>query len=650
MDFIWAGERQAVNQQKNFYIELKKQVDRIEICAVDNYQVWIDGKFVAYGPERTAAGYSRKKVLFLDGASFIEIKVIAHGVPTYMCDFQLPFFGTELYDGEKLVYTSKDFSCRVDLLRDEKTCRYSRQRGFVEKQTLAENKYAEIETYEVDAPILLDGIGDTASYQQMDFERFEEKPFVGFDLLTKPWWEDIPEYVTPEGHFSIEKDFLTLKEGYKEILFSLPCIKTGFLNVEVDSHGESEIYIVFDEILNENKWNFRRSDCNDLFVYTCKNGRYQHLSAEPYTMKYIKVIYKGAVTVKPSLVLYENSKFRFDYVGDEKIVSIIEAAKNTFAQNAVDIFTDCAGRERAGWLCDSYFTAKAERFFTGENEIERNFLENFILSKTDELPQGMLPMCFPSQHDENSFIPNWAMWYVIELKDYFDRTQDRELIDRAKEKVYGVIEYFEKFKNGYGLLENLQSWIFVEHSIANTLDYVKGVNFPSNIVYSAMLKAAGELYADESLLVQAEYIKQQVVKYAFNGKLFVDNAEVVEGKIVPFTDHISETCQYYALFFHIMEDENYATFIKENFGPNRKAGFDYVGKSNVFIGNYLRLFWLYEQKEYDMVLSESVEYFYEMSKKTGTLWEHDQAKASCNHGFASVIAVLLLRALVYKEG
>ena len=135
----------------------------MEICAVDNYQVWIDGKFVAYGPERTAAGYSRKKVLFLNGANFLEIKVIAHGVPTYMCDFQLPFFGIEVYNGEQLVYSSKDFACRVDLLRDEKVFRYSRQRGFVEKQTLAESEYAEIETYEVDAPILLDGIGDTAS-------------------------------------------------------------------------------------------------------------------------------------------------------------------------------------------------------------------------------------------------------------------------------------------------------------------------------------------------------------------------------------------------------------------------------------------------------------------------------------------------------
>jgi hypothetical protein len=60
MDFIWAGDRKAINQQKNFYITLKKRVDRIEICAVDNYQVFVDGKFFAYGPERTAAGYSRK--------------------------------------------------------------------------------------------------------------------------------------------------------------------------------------------------------------------------------------------------------------------------------------------------------------------------------------------------------------------------------------------------------------------------------------------------------------------------------------------------------------------------------------------------------------------------------------------------------------
>ena len=38
-----------------------------------------------------------------------------------------------------------------------------------------------------------------------------------------------------------------------------------------------------------------------------------------------------------------------------------------------------------------------------------------------------------------------------------------------------------------------------------------------------------------------------------------------------------------------------------------------------------------------------------MAEKTGTLWEHDRPSASCNHGFTSVAAVLLLKcALGYK--
>ena len=38
-----------------------------------------------------------------------------------------------------------------------------------------------------------------------------------------------------------------------------------------------------------------------------------------------------------------------------------------------------------------------------------------------------------------------------------------------------------------------------------------------------------------------------------------------------------------------------------------------------------------------------------MAQETGSLWEHDLPTASCNHGFASVIAVILISALLgYK--
>ena len=34
-------------------------------------------------------------------------------------------------------------------------------------------------------------------------------------------------------------------------------------------------------------------------------------------------------------------------------------------------------------------------------------------------------------------------------------------------------------------------------------------------------------------------------------------------------------------------------------------------------------------------------YYLGMAEKTGTLWEFDSPTASCNHGFASYIALLL---------
>ena len=84
----------------------------------------------------------------------------------------------------------------------------------------------------------------------------------------------------------------------------------------------------------------------------------------------------------------------------------------------------------------------------------------------------------------------------------------------------------------------------------------------------------------------------------------------------------------------------------DEFGPFRKKEtHSHIGRSNMFIGNFLRWFWLCEEKRYDLILKETVPVFYPMAIKTGTLWEHNDSHANCNHGFASVILVLLLRSI-----
>ena len=107
-------------------------------------------------------------------------------------------------------------------------------------------------------------------------------------------------------------------------------------------------------------------------------------------------------------------------------------------------------------------------------------------------------MCYPADVDGGGFIPNWAMWFILELKDYKERTGDSEFVSLFKNRVYRLLDWFEKYENTDGLLEDLPGWVFVEWSKAN--DFVQDVNFPSNMLYSSALCAVGELFADEELM------------------------------------------------------------------------------------------------------------------------------------------------------
>ncbi|MFQ9737640.1 MAG: hypothetical protein ACLR06_07850 [Christensenellaceae bacterium] len=269
--------------------------------------------------------------------------------------------------------------------------------------------------------------------------------------------------------------------------------------------------------------------------------------------------------------------------------AVFEAAAATFRQNAVDIFTDCPGRERAGWLCDSYFSAQAERLFTGRNEIEKRFLENYILADVPEIEKGMLPDCFPAQHHDHAYIPNWAMWFVLELYDYFLRTSDREIVDRAKEKVYGVVDFFTPFLNEYGLLENLRGWIFLEWSVSNDAAYVSGVNFPSNMLYALMLETVDKLYGDPELSEQARRVRGQILRLSYDGKFFADNA-LRQGSAGQMRGSRKRNL---SILRAVCGNGDGHGISAENDGgirPLRADAYPEVGRSNMFIGNYLRFF------------------------------------------------------------
>ena len=85
-----------------------------------------------------------------------------------------------------------------------------------------------------------------------------------------------------------------------------------------------------------------------------------------------------------------------------------------------------------------------------------------------------------------------------------------------------LIQYFEPYRNEFGLLERLDKWVFVEWSKAN--DYVQDVNYPTNMLYARMLEAAGRLYHRPSLLSNAEMIRKVIREQSYKNGFFCDHA------------------------------------------------------------------------------------------------------------------------------
>ena len=374
------------------------------------------------------------------------------------------------------------------------------------------------------------------------------------------------------------------------------------------------------------------------------------METEPKTMQYIKVLCKyGSVKIS-NLCLTEYVNPAGDDVvfecDDDALMRVYNAAVNTFKQNAVDIFMDCPSRERAGWLCDSFFTGRTEKDLTGHSFVEKGFLENFFIA-TDfpRLPEGMLPMCYPSDPLQGSFIPNWAMFLVIELEEYVKRSGDSNMLLLAKERLYGLEKYFCNFINKDGLLEKLDGWVFVEWSQANK--WVQDVNFPSNMMYYAMLKSMARMYSDSALDAKAEKIKAKIRELSFNGTFFRDR-QVYENGVLSTPEDITEVCQYYAFFTGVADKETYPELIRiiaEDFGAGHKCEKTHPGvyPANAFIGNYLRMEVLSQNGYRKQIIGEIKDYFDYMARLTGTLWEMEKDNASCNHGFASHVVRFIFR-------
>lgn len=685
---VWAeGQKNQMNRAFAFVLDLgKKQMGEICLSAASCYKVIADGKLMGFGPNRTAHGYARAAV-YPFNAQYITVEVQSHFVPNFCWVKREPFFACVLKTESGKEYFAEDFNCFALSDRVQKVRRYSFQRGFCEtyineKDRTAlyfckpQNAFPRVKTEKAELPHLL----PSETLNPALSEIFAEKVIDSGYCKTSP---EIAVYVDRtetligtviEGFQRGEwQDFSTdeisritylsgAKSGdyaYETLDFSR--IVTGIVEVEIIAGNAGEVFFAFDEILSDEKLKTVkpfRGDTANVFKWTVKKAGVYNLSAfEPYAFRYANVITSAGVKANVKVRAYENpeaGKMLFE-CDDKKIEQIMEAARHTFAHNAVDLLTDCPSRERAGWLSDSFFSSVAERVFTGDNKVERAFLQNYILADKSGHPKGMIPRCYPADYyEEDGFIPNWSLWYILEIYKYFTQYGYDETVEKSRANVEGILNYFVDFENEFGVLEDLKGWIFVEWSAANNSDHINGINVPSNACYYASLLAAAKVYGIKGLKEKAEKVKDYLLKNAYVDGFFVDNLIRNEkGDIIP-TENYTETCQYYMFFFKCADKHTHKELFDKMLNEYGKSDSSASGgnpvkkqltPSNMIYGVYMRLELLMREQKRVELLNECVRYFYDMTQKTGTLWENNTASASCDHGFASYVSRFIIYAL-----
>ncbi len=626
---VWAeGRETEVNLTLAFrtVVDYHRDAD-IRIAASTIYRLRVNGEFVGHGPCVAAHDFYRIDCYDLapylhKGKNVVSVEVTGYNTESFYLLSQPSFLQAEIVSGGKVIAsTGSDFTAYDLQQRVQQVPKYSYQRTQMEHWVLDCNydDWQKDVGYSSDKEVKL-------AEQQAKTTIVRRVPY--------------PDYTVHEAS--------VLDAGRK--LYTFGREYSGFLGCEIEVKEKTSLTIDFEELLTDGELK-HRMPFRGYVAWDLEPGHYTLESIEPYSMQYAQVAFTGDATIERIYIRdYCNSavgagQFSCD---DEALNKIFDAARETIRQSSMDIFMDTPSRERAGWIGDSYFSARVECDLSGATNVEKNFLENYLLPEHFKtIPEGMVPMCYPSDNFEGgTYIPNYAMWFVLQLEEYLERSGDREMIDAFRNRVYGLVDFFDKYLNSDGLLEKLQSWVFIEWSAANR--FVWDVSYPSNMQYAAMLDAVCRMYNDPALHERAEAMRETIRRQSYDGRFFCDNAIRNEDGSLVRTDNHTETCQYYAFFFKTATPETYPELwnrMVTEFGPIRDKQDNYpdVPKANALFGNYLRMELLSVNGLGAQSLREAKDFYLPMAELTGTLWENMTFSDSCNHGFAAHLAHVLYR-------
>lgn len=688
------------NQFLGFYRQISVQNPEkitFAIAARNYYRLYINGDMIASGPARTAEHYCRvdEITITVSGNIDIAIEVASFSTPEHYCNdctMEPGMFIAEIKDSKEniLAYTGDGSWKYSELLsRDSVVETMSHSREIIEVYHLDSTSFNwRLGLGEMNMPVIsdekihyLERRSPQATYQPISFQKL----FDVCDIIPTNGNEtdsniELARIINPKWYAYLpkEKCFLKSLVNEKDIPFTGTYCKyrtnhaspwtvefhpgkspsafvweidqseVGFIDFTVSVEKEATIDIINSDYLETNGSVKSNSYATR---YHLQPGTYHLTTFEPKLTKYIKMIFRteGQVTfTSPTLLdyTYPATEECYFQCSDGDLNRIYDAAKRTMRLNTLDIFMDCPQRERGGWLCDSYFSGMGAWQLFGDLSVEKDFIENFMLTDPNQMWNAFFPEVYPGSKTDpsNPGIRSWSFWLIAELADYYERSGDLEFIEKCRERVSHFMEGMLSLRGESGLLENMVC-LFVDWSISNKSFCLEPISVPCNCLAVYILEKMAVLYHRPDWKHAADEMRKIIEDMDTSVGIFGgsgDNAQLKDGKLER-GDCPTESGIALELWsgFH-KNDKKYIRDFIEKMGPAPILPANpNIGKANLFIGLMIRFDLLARLNEIETLIRDwKALYLPELNIGTGTLFEGLNDVSGC-HGFNGAAGALM---------
>ena len=178
--------------------------------------------------------------------------------------------------------------------------------------------------------------------------------------------------------------------------------------------------------------------------------------------------------------------------GDEEPGGVVRLAVRGIQMCSHETYMDCPFYEQLMYDGDARLELLTTCAMTRDDRLVRRAIELFDFSRRNG---GFVNERYPAYLPQVS--PTFSMIWALMLADYAAWHNDPEFVRARAIGLRAMLEQFQPYVNGDGLLENLPGWPFMDWvpqwKVGNAPDGVEGISALNNLLYVAALQKSAEV-------------------------------------------------------------------------------------------------------------------------------------------------------------